>query len=99
MGTALFATPFEGKKMPRPLAPSRPLEVAIDPALRAKLDALLFSESEGRIPYGAYAKFFNRALRALLDYETLDLRPFGIMGAVRGPHLVVDALQKKLSDL
>lgn len=84
--------------MPRrpSLSPARPLEVSLDPLLREKLDTLLFNEIEKRVPYGAYAKFFNKALRAFLEWETLNLAPFGIRGVVKGTPATIQELEKRL---
>lgn len=61
---------------PRSTNPSIPLEVALDPALRARLDLLLYSEVEGRIPLGAYKRFFESLLTIALDWVTFDLSPY-----------------------
>ncbi len=51
--------------MPRPPAviPAIPFQVRLPLDLKVELDAYLFSEAEGRIPYGAYTKFFENLTR------------------------------------
>jgi len=41
-----------------------------------RLDLLLFSESEGRIPKGAYTAFFEARLREFFSQGQLDLAPY-----------------------
>ena len=64
--------------MPRPklLSPIAPLKVHIDADLKTRLDAVLFSELEERIPQGAYQRFFNKFLTQALTFKPLDLAPF-----------------------
>ena len=56
--------------------PTIPLEVALDPVLRTRLDLLLHSEVEGRVPRGAYKRFFDSLLAIALDWTTFDLSPY-----------------------
>lgn len=64
--------------MPRPksLTPSAELRIAISQDLRTRLDEMLFSELEDRVPHGAYSRFFNLMLTQVLIFKTLDLSPF-----------------------
>lgn len=64
--------------MPRPksLNPAVPLTTHIDAGLKAKLDTILYSELEERVPHGAYQKFFNVMLTQALSSVKLDLSPF-----------------------
>ena len=64
--------------MPRPklINPTEVLNVRVDAGLKARLDALLFSELEERVPFAAYQKFFNRVLTQALLFQRLDLAPF-----------------------
>lgn len=43
------------RKIDRP----RPLEIQLPASIREKIDALLYSDLEGRVPHGAYTKFFT----------------------------------------
>ena len=56
--------------------PAIPLEVSLDPGLRARLDLLLYSEVEQRVPRGAYKRFFESLLVAALDWTQFDLSPY-----------------------
>lgn len=64
--------------MPRhkSLNPSASLNVHFESSLKAKLDALLYSELEERVPHGAYQRFFNLFLTQALLHKALDLAPF-----------------------
>lgn len=50
----------------------RKLNTSLPEALLAQVDLLLFSEVEGRVPYGAYGKLLEGLLRRWLD-EHKDL--------------------------
>ena len=53
----------KGKRMSRPAGtPSSELHFRIRTELRDQLEAHLTSPTEGRVPYGAYAKFFDELL-------------------------------------
>lgn len=51
--------------MPRRPNIERPeqLEISLPESEKARLALLLWSEAEGRVPYGAYSKFFLSLLR------------------------------------
>lgn len=51
--------------MGRPAAviPSARIEIRIPVDVKSELDIYLFSEVEGRIPYGAYSQFFENLTR------------------------------------
>lgn len=50
--------------MPRPILTERTVyrNVALPESLAGRLDLELFSEVEGRVPFGAYKKFFGELL-------------------------------------
>lgn len=50
------------------------LHTHIPEDLRAKLDLHLYSELEGRIPIGAYARFFEQLLKDYFSRKTLALK-------------------------
>lgn len=55
--------------MPRPpniIRPTR-LEVSIPEDLRARLELHLWSDTEKRVPHGAYQRLINQLLREHLD--------------------------------
>jgi hypothetical protein len=89
--------------MPRPpaITPNSVLNLAIPKVLRDRLDLLLWSEVEGRVPKGAYMEFFAARLREYFDHRPLDLAPF--LNSFPGEHVVsaplptIAALQQLLS--
>jgi hypothetical protein len=50
------------------------------------LDLLLFSEAEGRVPYGARNRFFEDLIARALDFVPLDLAPY--TGDLPGLHVL-----------
>jgi hypothetical protein len=82
------------------LRPTASLDVHIDAELRTRLDLLLWSEAEGRVPKGAYQRIFNTLLTQLLDHKTLDLAPFlGTLpgeATVRGHPMTLERLVETL---
>ena len=59
--------------------------LTIPAEMAARIDLLLFSELEGRVPQGAYQTFFTRLLREYFESNELDLTPYGLAGmSVRG---------------
>ncbi len=71
---------------PQLVNPTRSIHTHIDFALAERLDALLFSEAEGRVPAGAYQRLFNTLLRRFLDEGELDLSPY--VGSFPGEFLI-----------
>jgi hypothetical protein len=66
----------------------------------ARVDLLLFSELESRVPKGAYQKFFNERLREFFSSAALDLSPYtgslpGVQ-VIRGSAEAIEALIKAL---
>lgn len=88
--------------MPRPksLTPISPLNVHIDAGLKARLDALLYSSLEDRVPHGAYQRFFNFIISRTLSEKNLDLSPFlqtqPGTAVVRGEPETIEALRNLL---
>jgi hypothetical protein len=68
------------------LEPTRPLNVHISESVRAKLDLLLYSDVEQRVPHGAYQRFFERLILWTIESRELDLSPF--VSALPGEHIV-----------
>jgi hypothetical protein len=64
--------------MSRPpnIIPSVDLHVTLPQDLKQKLDLMLFSEVEQRIPKGAYQQFFCARLREWMELRNLDLAPW-----------------------
>lgn len=72
-------------RRPKIERPTR-LELKLPEMLRTRLDLLLFSTLEGRVPHGAYSVFFEARLREFLDNQPLDLAPY--LGSLPGEHVV-----------
>lgn len=69
--------------------------------VRARLDLLLYSDLEARVPFGAYQTFFLNLLRSFFETEELDLAPYlgTESGAciVRGRSYTIRSLRRHLS--
>jgi len=65
--------------MPRKLNLDRPvaLTLKLPESVRARLDLLLFSALEGRVPKGAYQDFFAARIQEFFEHRQLDLQPYG----------------------
>lgn len=80
--------------------PMRALSTHLEEALLARVDILLFSPLEGRIPKGAYQRFLSALIRRSFEQKELDLAPY--IGALPGEHIVFGnsetllALQRQL---
>ena len=85
---------------PPNINPSRPLNTHLDESLMARVDLLLWSEVEARVPKGAYQTFLNERLREFFSTRTLDLAPFAgtLPGelVVRGKPFTLERLQSLL---
>lgn len=55
------------------LIPSQPLNVALSLPLYTQLNAHLYSELEGRVPYGAPSRFVQELIRDYFNTRHLDL--------------------------
>ena len=65
---------------------SVPTNLHLPETMRARLDLILFSEVEGRVPKGAYQKFFMERLSEYFTTRTADLS--ATVGAPAGTHFV-----------
>lgn len=87
--------------MPRPKSavPKHLLKAMIPQELRARLDLLLYSELEARVPLGRYSEFITERLQEYFSWETLDLGLYGFGQGyyVRGPKAMIEALKEKLN--
>ena len=71
---------------------SIPITTAFPEDVRAKLDLLLWSDAEGRIPQGAYQKFLLARIEEFFAGDVLDLGDF--VGIVpKGRHLIRSSRQ------
>lgn len=75
------------------------LNLWLDPDLRTRLDLLLFSELEGRVPHGGYTNFFSNLLREHLEWKQLELAPYGFPPGyfIKGPKEMVEKLSRELT--
>ena len=62
------------------------LNLALPESDRAKLDLLLYSEVEQRIPKGSYQQFFTARIREFFSGRELDLAPY--LGSLPGERTV-----------
>lgn len=78
--------------------PSIQLCVMLPETLRARLDLLLFSELEGRVPKGKHQEFFVARLREFFEWGRLDLAPYGFPPGyfISGPKEMLDAVEASL---
>jgi hypothetical protein len=80
--------------------PTSAINLHLPESLRARLDLVLFSELEGRVPKGSYLRFFSARLAEFFECRTLDLAPY--VNALPGTHVVsarpatLDALRAAL---
>ena len=74
--------------MPRKPAvvPNRHIHTTLPKDISDRVDLLLFSEAEGRVPQGAIQSLLVRLLREFFDHHQLDLAPF--VGSLPGEHII-----------
>jgi hypothetical protein len=68
------------------IEPSIPTNIALPEGLRTRLDLILHSEVEGRVPKGAYQRFFSERLVEFFNQRQLDLSPY--LGSLPGERVV-----------
>ena len=82
------------------IEPSIATNLHLPESVRTRLDLLLFSEVEGRVPKGAYQRFFLERLSEFFSSRPLDLSPyFGSLPGertVRGNPQTIAALEAAL---
>lgn len=82
------------------LSPTRALNTTLDEGLLAKVDLVLYSEVEQRVPKGAYQRFLSKLIRRFFEWRELDLAPY--VGALPGTYVItaspetIDVLRRKL---
>lgn len=81
--------------MPRKpdLDPPVHLKTSLPESVRTRLDLLLFSEIEGRVPKGAYQDFFLQRIQEFFTWRKLDL---GGGRFVAGPPESIDYIKELL---
>ena len=86
--------------MPRPPNIIRPtlLHLALPKDIREKVDGHLYSELEGRVPKGAYQRFFMERIHEFFSWSRLDLTPYGFPQGfyVAGPPEILEKLDNLL---
>lgn len=89
--------------MPRKPAvtPNKHLHTTIPADLAARLDLLLWSELENRVPQGAYQDFICNAIRDFFNKRTVDISPY-LPDTPPGQHFITatsDTLRLVLNQL
>jgi hypothetical protein len=81
--------------------PSISTNLHLPESMRTRLDILLFSPLEGRVPKGAYQRFFLERLHEFFGQRQLDLSSYldAMPGEriVRGSRETLDALEARLA--
>lgn len=89
--------------MPRrpPIDPPTRLEIALPESERTWLDLHLWSDVEGRVPFGAHRQWFLDRLHEYRSWKSLDLAPYGFPPGmyVKGPEEVIRRLAHQLAAL
>jgi hypothetical protein len=83
--------------MPNPIRPSL-LHLSLPEDVRTRLDLLLHSDLEGRVPKGAYQRFFIDRITEFFSWTRLDLSLYGYPQGffISGPKEMVDSLRSQL---
>ena len=68
------------------IEPSVATNLHLPESIRTRLDLVLFSELEGRVPKGAYQRFFLERLQEFFTTKTVDLS--AVLGLPPGHGLV-----------
>lgn len=86
--------------MPRPPNPNpnRHIHTTLPPDLMGRVDILLWSESEGKVPQGAMQGFLTKLIREFFEHRHIDIGPFMDMTEMPGTHIVA-ASDQTLSKL
>jgi hypothetical protein len=74
------------------------LELHLPLSVRTRLDLILFSDLEGKVPRGRYQEFFVTRINEFFESKRLDLAPYGFPAGyeVFGPKEVIEALEAQL---
>jgi hypothetical protein len=86
--------------MPRPpsLNPSDRLTIAINHDLKVRLELMLYSEIEKRVPQGAWQQFIEARIREWFDWKRESLEAYGFPEGyfITGPDEMVKAVLKNV---
>jgi len=74
------------------------LNLGLPESEKAELDLMLWSSVEGRVPSGAYKRFFRERIYEYRHWIALDLAPYGFLPGsfVKGPGETIRRLQSIL---
>lgn len=61
---------------PKPIIPNEEIHITVPQDVKGKLAIHLWSNTEGKVPFGAYNDFFRARLQEYFDRGSLDLAPF-----------------------
>ena len=77
------------------------IHVRLRPDLKQRLDIILTSELEGRIPKGAHKAFIEARLIEYFDWKRIDMTPYGFPEGyfITAPAAMADALINRLLEL
>jgi len=82
---------------PRNAIPSVRQEAWLPQDVYTKASLYLYSEVEGRVPKGAWKRFFTSLVRGFFDQSHLDLEPYlGVEGSVSGSAEMIALLRERL---
>ena len=88
---------------PKNLVPTKSLHFHLPGPLQERLEQELWSDVEGRVPFGSYQKFFTELSLAFLNGQSLDLSHYAPAEwmvtpgtIVRGSPTAVETLRKLL---
>lgn len=88
--------------MPRRPSPV-PLEhihITVPAAEKQRVELLLFSTAEKRVPQGAWQAFLLERIREYFDYATLDLSAYGYPSGffVRAPKAMMEYIKQRMEE-
>lgn len=86
----------------RNIVPSIQLNVALPEDIHDRMTLHLYSELEGRVPFGSYQRFLVERIKEYFSRSELDLAPWiGVsegVYVVTGPKPTVEVLTKALDE-
>lgn len=76
------------------------LNLGLPASIKTRLDLLLYSELEKRIPQGKYQEFFIARIQEFFSHRRLELVQYGFAPGyyVVGPKPILDALEQRLKE-
>lgn len=84
-------------RRPSPI-PLEHIHITVPAHEKQRVELMLFSTAEQRVPYGAWQSFILERIREFFDYATLDLTPYGYPAGffVRGPKGMIEVVRQRL---